>query len=112
MSGNATYQDLTENIDATYILERGSMMYFPKRNVDESLLFRSSSISVKPSRRRLLLALLVSDAFVALVNLFLAYRAHSFGDAAIAVVLWLVIAPVISVWWVRNMESNEGKGVG
>jgi hypothetical protein len=111
MSGFATYQDLTENIDAAHILERGSMMYFTKE-CRRVAIFRSSSISVKPSRRRLLLALLVSDAFVVLVNLFIAYRAHSFGDAAIAVVLWLVIAPVISVWWVRNMESNEGKGVG
>jgi hypothetical protein len=65
---------------------------------------------LKPRRRRLLLTLLVSDVSVAVINLVLAYRAHSFEAAVVAVVLWLVIAPIFSVWWVRNMESDEGKG--
>jgi hypothetical protein len=61
---------------------------------------------LNPRRRKLLQALLGSDAFVAAINLFLAYRARSFMNAIIAVVLWLIIAPAISVWWVRRMESD------
>jgi hypothetical protein len=69
-------------------------------------------MSLKPRRRRLLLTLLVSNASVAVVSFYFAYRAHSFADATAAVVIWLVLAPVFSTWWVRNMESDEGKGGG
>jgi uncharacterized membrane protein len=65
-----------------------------------------TTMPLKPQSRRLLVALLGSDGFVATVNLFLAYRARSFMNAIIAVVLWLIVAPVISVWWVRRMESD------
>jgi hypothetical protein len=64
---------------------------------------------MSPQRRKLLLVMLASDAFVCLVNLIIAYREHSEVNAATAVVLWLVVAPVISVWWVRKIERGDRK---
>lgn len=64
---------------------------------------------MSPQRRKLLLVMLASDAFVGLINLVIAYREHSVANAGSAVVLWLVIAPVISVWWVRRIERGDRK---
>jgi hypothetical protein len=64
---------------------------------------------MSPQRRKLLLVMLASDAFVGLVNLIIAYREHSVVSASSAVVLWLVIAPVVSVWWVRKIERGDRK---
>jgi len=61
---------------------------------------------LEPRRRRLLLALLASDAVVGLINLILAYRARNVINAAVAGVVWFVIAPVFTVWWVRNVKCD------
>jgi hypothetical protein len=63
---------------------------------------------MSPQRRKLLLVMLVY-AVVGLTNLVLAYREHSVVNAATAVVLWLVIAPLVSVWWVRRIERGDRK---
>jgi uncharacterized membrane protein YqjE len=64
---------------------------------------------MRPQRRKLLLVMLASDAVVGLINLIIAYREHSVVNAASAVVLWLVIALVFSVWWVRKIERGDRK---
>ena len=63
-------------------------------------------MSLEPRRRRLLLALLASDAAVGLINLIIAHRAHSVINEAVAIGVWFVIAPVFSLWWVRNTEAD------
>ena len=61
---------------------------------------------MKPRRRRLLLALLASDAVAGLINLIIAHRAHSVINEAVAIGVWFVIAPVFSLWCVRNTEAD------
>ena len=63
-------------------------------------------MSLEPRRRRLLLALLGSDAVAGLINLIIARRAHSVINEAVAIGVWFVIAPVFSLWWVRNTEAD------
>jgi hypothetical protein len=64
---------------------------------------------MSPQRRKLLLVMLASDAVVGLITLIMAYREHSVVSASSAVVLWLVIAPVVSVRWVRRIERGDRK---
>jgi hypothetical protein len=61
---------------------------------------------MKPRRRRLLLALLGSDAVAGLINLIIAHRAHSVINEAVAIGVWFIIAPMFSLWWVRNTEAD------
>jgi hypothetical protein len=63
-------------------------------------------MSLEPRRRRLLVALLASDAVVGLINVIIAHRAHNVINAAVAGVVWFVMAPMFSVWWVRNVKSD------
>jgi hypothetical protein len=64
------------------------------------------AMSLEPRRRRLLLVLLASDALAGLINLIIAHRAHSVINEAVAISVWFVIAPVFSLWWVRNTEAD------
>jgi hypothetical protein len=64
-------------------------------------------MSLTPHRRKVLETHIFAEVMVALMNLFLAHRARSVTEAILAVVIWLVLAPVFSLWWVRNMVSDK-----
>jgi fucose permease len=69
-------------------------------------IFKWALYGLGPRRRKLLETVLVSNVGVAVIHLILAYRSHSLEKAIVGGVLWLVIVPIFSVWWVRNMESD------
>ena len=61
------------------------------------------------TRKKLLPTILLGNACLAVYWLFLAYRAHSVKEAILAVVLYLVVLPLVGVWWVRHVEPDKGK---
>jgi hypothetical protein len=69
-------------------------------------IFESALYGLGPRRRKVLETQLVAEAVVAAINFILAYRSHSIEKAIVGGVIWLIIAPVFSLWWVRNMESD------
>ena len=64
-------------------------------------------MATKLKGKKLLILLILSSTGIAAVNLVVAYRARSLWQTIEAVVVFLIIGPLLAIWWVRTMESDS-----
>jgi len=49
---------------------------------------------------------LFTAGVVALANLAYAYKHESLGEAIIAIICWLIVAPLVAIWWYGPKGPN------
>jgi uncharacterized membrane protein YhaH (DUF805 family) len=48
-------------------------------------------------------------AVVAAFRLFEAYQHNSFSEALVTILFWLIVLPLLGIWWSKRAEHNSTK---